>query len=102
LSIVFSVPPSVVLFFCPLCCLFGCPFLSEGGTDSTMDKRKGQPKEEQTTQWTKEKDNRSSTENYIENERLNLRTPHQPGMNLYYARYHNLIDRYGLWFHRRP
>jgi hypothetical protein len=23
-----------------------------------MDKRKGQPKEEQTTQWTKEKDNR--------------------------------------------
>jgi hypothetical protein len=46
-----------------------------------MDKRKGQPKEEQTTQWTKEKDNRSSTENYIENERLNLRTPHQLGMN---------------------
>ena len=28
------------------------------GTDNTMDKRKGQPKEEQTTQWTKEKDNR--------------------------------------------
>ena len=46
-----------------------------------MDKGKGQPKEEQTTQWTKEKDNRSSTENYIENERLNLRTPYQPGMN---------------------
>ena len=46
-----------------------------------MDKRKGQPKEEQTTQWTKEKDNRCSTENYIENERLNLRIPHQPGMN---------------------
>jgi hypothetical protein len=20
----------------------------------------------------------------------------------YYARYHNLVDRYGLWFHRRP
>jgi hypothetical protein len=38
-------------------------------------------KEEQTTQWTKEKDNRSSTENYIETERLNLRIPHQPGMN---------------------
>jgi hypothetical protein len=53
----------------------------EGGTDNTMNKRKGQQKEEQTTQWTKEKDNRSSTENYIETERLNLRTPHQPGMN---------------------
>ena len=28
------------------------------GTDNIMDKRKGQSKEEQTTQWTKEKDNR--------------------------------------------